>query len=254
MDLPNALRSLAYWMALLQAVARAAGAGRAELEAADVEDVEGDVVALAGLAQQIFDGHLAIGEDERAGGGAADAELVLLRADGEAGSAALDEEGGEFFAVDFGEDGEEVGETGVGDPHLLAVQDVVAAVGGENGAGAAIHGVAGGGGFGERVGADPFAGGELGQVLLFLRGRAVPDDGQRADAGVGGEGDGEAGQLADGFGDDGGGDLIHSEAAVGFGNIHGHEAEIAGLAQQGAGDGEVLGFDFRPPRAGPRWR
>ncbi len=112
MDLPNALRSLAYWMALLQAVARAADAGRAQLEAADVQDVERDVVALAGLAQQIFHGHLAIGQNQRAGGGAADAELVLLGADGEAGRAALDEEGREFFAVDLGEDGEEVGETG----------------------------------------------------------------------------------------------------------------------------------------------
>ena len=38
-------------------------------------------------------------EDERAGGAAADAELVLFLADGEAGRAFLDEEGGELFYI-----------------------------------------------------------------------------------------------------------------------------------------------------------
>ena len=117
-------------MRVLQAVARAADAGRAQLEAADVQDVEGDVVALADFAEQVLDGNLAVGQDERAGGGAADAELVLFGADGEAGSVALDEEGGELSRrPTFGEDGEQVGEAAVGDPHLLAVEDVVLAVG-----------------------------------------------------------------------------------------------------------------------------
>ena len=80
MDLPNALRSLAYCDGVLQAVARAADAGRAQLEAADVQDVERDVVALADLAQQVLHRHLAVGQNQRAGGRAADAELVLLRA------------------------------------------------------------------------------------------------------------------------------------------------------------------------------
>ena len=89
-------------------------------------------MALADLAEQVVGGDFAVGQDQRAGGGAADAELVLFLADGEAGRAALDQEGGEILASrrsDLGEDGEEVGEAAVGDPHLLAVEDVVRAVG-----------------------------------------------------------------------------------------------------------------------------
>ena len=71
--------------------------GRAQFVAADVEDVEGDVMALADLAQQVGRGNHAVGEDEWAGGRAANAQLVLLLADGEAGRAAFDEEGGELF-------------------------------------------------------------------------------------------------------------------------------------------------------------
>ena len=109
-DLPNAFRSLAYWMPSCKRVARAADAGSAQFEAADVQDVERDVVTLADLAEQVFGRHLAVRQDQRAGGGAADAELVLLRADREARRIALDEERGELLAVDLGEDREEVGE------------------------------------------------------------------------------------------------------------------------------------------------
>ena len=45
--------------------------------------------------------------------------------------AALDDERGELLAVDLGEDGEDVGEAAVGDPRLLAVEDVVLAVRGQ---------------------------------------------------------------------------------------------------------------------------
>ena len=60
------------------------------------------MVPLAGFAQQVLHRHLAIGEDQRTGGRAADAELVLLRADGKARRVALDEKGGELLAVDLG--------------------------------------------------------------------------------------------------------------------------------------------------------
>ena len=84
----------------------------------------------------------------------------------------------------------------------------------------------------------------FGQVLLLLRRRAVPDDGQRADAGVRGEGDGEAALLGDVVGDDGGGHLVHLEAAVLLGDVDGGEAEVGGLLDEAAGDGEVLGLDL----------
>ncbi len=41
-------------------------------------------------------------------------------------------------------------------------------------------------------------------------------------------------------GDDGGGDLVHFQAAVGFRNFHRAEAELTRFLQQLAGDGEVL--------------
>ena len=147
------------------------------------------------------------------------------------------------------EDGEEVGEAGVGDPHLLAVQRVGLAVGGEDGAGAGVDGVGAAGGLGERVGGDDLAGGDLRQVLLLLLGGAVPDERQRADADVRGEGDGEAGLLGDVLGDDGGGDLVHLEAAVLLGDVDGGEAEVCGFFEQAARDGEVLGLDLRRRRA-----
>ena len=83
--LPKAWRCLAYTMAWPSA-ARAAHAGGAHLEAANVENVEGDMVPLAHVAQQILHRDLAVGEHQRTGGGAADTQLVLFRAYGEPGS------------------------------------------------------------------------------------------------------------------------------------------------------------------------
>ena len=51
---------------VLQRGARAAHAARAQLEAANVEDVERDHVALADLAQQVLDRYVAIVQDQRA--------------------------------------------------------------------------------------------------------------------------------------------------------------------------------------------
>ena len=211
------------------------------------------MVPLADLAQQVLHRHLAIGQDQRAGGRSADAELVLLRAHREAGRVALDEERGELLAVDLGEDREHVGEAAVGDPHLFAVQDVVLAVGRKHRARAAVHGVGSRRRFRERIGADPFAGRQLGQILLLLRLGAVPDDGQRADADVRAERHGEAGKLAHRFGDDGGRHLVHFQAAVGLGNVHRHQSQFAGLAQQAAGHREILGFDLGRRPASLRW-
>ena len=66
---------------ILQREPRAAHAHRAQLEASHVQDVESDDVALADFTQQIFHRNLAVVEDQRAGGRAADAHLVFFRAD-----------------------------------------------------------------------------------------------------------------------------------------------------------------------------
>ena len=78
--------------AQLQAVLRPAHRAHAQLPAPDVEDVEGDLVPLADRPQHVVDRDRAVLEEQRAGRAAADAELVLLGADGQPGRAALDEE------------------------------------------------------------------------------------------------------------------------------------------------------------------
>src|SRR5206468_5592170 len=55
-------------------------AARPELEAADVEDVEGDLVALADLAEEVLLRDDRVLEDEGAGRAALDPGLPLLRA------------------------------------------------------------------------------------------------------------------------------------------------------------------------------
>ena len=98
-------------------------------------------------------------------------------------------------AHDFGEDGVEAGDAAVGDPLLFAVEDVVRSVGGKDGAGADVHGVGAGAGLRQTIGADPLAGGELGQVALFLLLGAVPDQGQRGDADVRAKGGRKTGEY-----------------------------------------------------------
>ena len=115
-------------------------------------------MAFADLAQNVLHGHLTVVHDERAGRRSADAQFVLLRPHRESGIVALDQKSRELFAIHLGKNCEQVGEASIGDPHFLAVQDVVLAVGGEFGAGAAIQRVGSGGRFRKSISPDPFAG------------------------------------------------------------------------------------------------
>ncbi len=169
---------------------------------------------------------------------------MFFSAGGKSGEGSLDQERGELFAIDFCEDGEEVGESGVGDPHFLAVQDVVLAIGREDGAGSAIQSVRSGSGFRQGVGANRFSGGQFGEILFLLLHGAEINDGQHADAAVGAPGGGKSGVLGHVVGDDGGGDFVHFEAAVGLGNLDSTEAEVTGLFQQIARDRIIFVFDF----------
>ena len=90
--------------------------------------------------------------------------------------------------VDLGKDGEELGETTVGDELFGTVQSVVFAVPGQHGRGLGAKGVAARTRFGQAVGGTPFTADDLAQVLLLLLRRTVVDERQSADAGVGGEG------------------------------------------------------------------
>ena len=120
MGWPNWWRSFAYWIDCAEReLYRADGAG-AELQAADVQDVESDLVAAPYLAQNVFNGHAAVFEHQRRRRRPVDAELLLF-VPAHQPRPALYEEGRELLAVNFGEDREQVGEAAVGDPHLLAV-------------------------------------------------------------------------------------------------------------------------------------
>jgi hypothetical protein len=105
----------------------AADAHRAEFEAADVQRVESDLVSLADFAEQILDRRSHIGKDQRRGARTLDTHLVLFSA-GRQARLSLDDEGAELVAVDLRKHDEDVGEAAVGDPHLLAVENVLRAV------------------------------------------------------------------------------------------------------------------------------
>ena len=89
--------------------------------------------ALADVADDPVAGDAHVVEVQLAGRAALDAELALLLAEGEARVGLLDDEGADVVAaravrVGHGEDGVVLGDTGVRDPRLLAVEDPVVAV------------------------------------------------------------------------------------------------------------------------------
>ena len=98
------------------------------------------------------------------------------------------------------------------------------AVGGELGAGAAIHGVGAGGRFRQCVGSDHLARREARQIFFLLIFGAEVNDRQQTDAAVRSPRGGEAGIFRNVIGDDGGGDFVHFEAAIGFGDFDAGEA------------------------------
>ena len=96
-------------------------------------------MTFANFAEQIVRRHFAVIENQRTGGRAADTHLVFFSADRKPRERTLHQEGGEFLAIYLREDCEQVGEAGVRDPHLLAVEDVVLAIGRKRGARAAVQ-------------------------------------------------------------------------------------------------------------------
>jgi hypothetical protein len=106
---------------LLQRALGCPGHRGAELEAPDVQYVEGDLVPLADLAEQVLDRYPGVVQDDLGGRGPFDAELLLLGSDAEPLRGALHEERGELFLVDLGEDRVEIGDAPVGGELLGAV-------------------------------------------------------------------------------------------------------------------------------------
>ena len=166
------------------------------------------------------------------------AQLFLVLAHGEAGEAALHDEGGDALGaaglVGHGEHHEHVGHIAVGDEYLGAIHHIVVAH--QLGLGLALGGVRAGVGLGEGEGAHMVAGGQHGQVLgLLLRG-AVGHDGVAAQAVVGGHDVAGGGALlAELLDADGAGQRIGAGAAVLLGHAHTHDAQIEQLLNVVAG-------------------
>ena len=93
-----------------------------QLESADVENVERDGHATAGLTEEVLLGHPHVVQIDGDGRRALDAELVLLGSGAQTLGAALDQKGGDTSAFEVGKDHVEVGPAAVGDPHLAAVE------------------------------------------------------------------------------------------------------------------------------------
>ena len=134
----------------------------------------------------------------------AQAELVFFFAGAEAGRAFFDDEGGEAVGalalIGDGDDDRYVGVVAVGDEGLVAVEDPLVAF--ADGGGAGGGGVGAGAGLGESPGAEPFAGGEFGDVLLLLGFVAGEEDVVGAERIVRGDDDADGaidgGELFDG--------------------------------------------------------
>ncbi len=171
---------------------RAGGEHRALI----VEAAHQHVDAVADRAQHVLLRHLAIGEHQLRGVGAAHAELVELLRRLKALGAFLDDEGGDAprarGAVGLGVDDEGVGHRTVGDPHFRAVEHVtIAALDRRRGhrhhigAGARLR-------HGKR--ADMLAGNQLGQVFALLRFVAVAAELVDAEIGMGAVGEADGGR------------------------------------------------------------
>ncbi len=98
-----------------------------------VQRLDGDLVALAELADNAALGDADRVEMDRTSAAGSDAQLVLGLADGHAGLVAVDEETGDaavaLLGLCIGHDEEEVRVTRRRYPHLIAVDDKIVAVG-----------------------------------------------------------------------------------------------------------------------------
>ncbi len=217
----------------------AAAAHRRQLEPAVVEHVEGDLVAPADFAEDVARGHAHVLHQERRRRRAVEPELVLLLPRTDAGKAPLDEERREELRVHLGKDDEEVGEAAVGDPHLLAAEDEAAVslagcprLGAER-----IRARAR---LAQRIGADDLAAHEAGQVALLLFLGAEAEERGNREAGLRAERRREGRRLSNRLADDDRRDLVELDATVRLGHVRAEEAEVAGTADECAGERPVL--------------
>ena len=213
------------------ALAQAQGL-RGDADPAAVQGLHGDREALALFAQQVLLGDDAVLKDQVAGGGAADAHLLLVLAGGEAGEALFHNEGGDAVValglVGHGKDHEGVSHVAVGDEALGAVEDVVVAL--QHRHGLLAGGIGTGVGLGQAEGADLLAGEQVRQVLALLLLGAVLKDRGAAQGGMCGNDDSsgaaDLGQLLHAHGV---GQNVAAGAAVLLGEVNTHHPQLGHL-------------------------
>ena len=213
------------------ALAQAQGL-RGDADPAAVQGLHGDLEALALFAQQILLGNDAVLKDQVAGGGAADAHLLLVLAGGEAGEVLLHDEGRDAVValglVSHGEHHEGIGHVAVGDEALGTVEDVVVAL--QHRQGLLAGGVCAGVGLGQAEGTDLLAGEQVGQILPLLLLGAVLKDGGAAQGSVGrndnSSGAADLGQLLHAHGV---GQNVAAGAAVLLGEVNTHHPQLGHL-------------------------
>src|SRR4051794_37149137 len=201
---------------------------RGDADPAAVERRERDPHA-APLRAERLAGRLV--EGEVGGRRGVEAELLLLARDAEAVRAAADGVRRDL-AVALGEDVEDVRVRAVGDPLLGAGYPVLGVRAREHRAG-----VAAAARLGQRERGDLVALRERRHEALDLLGRAVVEDGQRAGAGVDGEGDADARVgTGDLFEDEDVAEEVGARAARLLGDADAHEPELAELAEDRFGE------------------
>ena len=93
-------------------------------------------MSAADFAQNVFHRHRHVVQIDGRGGTALDAHLLFFGARSHARKFALHQKRGELLAIHLRKDGVKIGRATVGDPHFLAVQDVVLAIRAQVGASA----------------------------------------------------------------------------------------------------------------------
>ena len=131
MALPNCLRSLTYLRGAVPRALRQPKHLRADADASLVQRLDGNLVALARLAEHVGGGDP---QSSKMSSQVMEARMPSLSSflpTEKPGKSLLHEERGDALvagtAIDGGEDEEEPGLLGVGDPQLPSVQDVVVA-------------------------------------------------------------------------------------------------------------------------------
>ena len=197
-------------------------------------------MAAANLAEQVFNRHRDVFENDRSRRTAPDPHLVLFRAGPDSRHAAFHKEGAELLPVDLGENRVEMRPAAVGNPHLLAIEDVVLAVRRQLSAGAGRQRVASGVSFAQAVSRDSLPANHARQVSLLLLMRAKENQRQRPDAGMSTIRCRERSIAAKLFADDHLRRQVQFQAVVLLGNENAKKSQVRRLPEQAEHDFRVF--------------